>query len=31
MRLGGPFEVGFQHVYARLCGRALRRIGTVNG
>ena len=30
MRLGGPFAVAFQHVYARLCGRALRRICTVN-
>ncbi|MCU7725600.1 DUF1990 domain-containing protein [Actinoplanes sp. KI2] len=31
MRLGGPFAVAFQHTYARLCGRALRRLGTVNG
>ena len=30
MRLGGPFAVAFQHLYARLCGRALRRICTVN-
>jgi uncharacterized protein (UPF0548 family) len=30
MRLGGPFAVAFQHMYARLCGRALRRICTVN-
>jgi uncharacterized protein (UPF0548 family) len=26
MRLGGPVAVGFQHLYARLCGRALRRL-----
>jgi uncharacterized protein (UPF0548 family) len=26
MRLGGPVAVGFQHAYARLCGRALRRL-----
>jgi uncharacterized protein (UPF0548 family) len=31
MRLGGPFAVVFQHTYARLCGRALKRICTVNG
>jgi uncharacterized protein (UPF0548 family) len=30
MRLGGPFAVAFQHLYARLCGRALKRICTVN-
>jgi uncharacterized protein (UPF0548 family) len=30
MRLGGPFAVVFQHAYARLCGRALKRICTVN-
>ncbi len=30
MRLGGPVAVFFQHVYARLCGRALRRLSTVN-
>jgi len=30
MRLGGPFAVAFQHTYARLCGRALKRICTVN-
>jgi uncharacterized protein (UPF0548 family) len=30
MRLGGPFAVVFQHTYARLCGRALKRICTVN-
>ncbi|MET0422313.1 MAG: DUF1990 domain-containing protein [Actinoplanes sp.] len=30
MRLGGPFAVVFQQLYARLCGRALRRLGTVN-
>ncbi|GAA2603417.1 DUF1990 domain-containing protein [Paractinoplanes durhamensis] len=30
MRLGGPFAVGFQHLYARLCGRALKRLCTVN-
>jgi uncharacterized protein (UPF0548 family) len=29
MRLGGPVAVLFQHVYARLCGRALRRLCTV--
>ncbi|MEU8240503.1 DUF1990 domain-containing protein [Actinoplanes missouriensis] len=29
MRLGGPVAVGFQHLYARLCGRALRRVSTV--
>ncbi|WP_030439026.1 DUF1990 family protein [Actinoplanes subtropicus] len=31
MRLGGPFAVAFQHTYARLCGRALKRLCTVNG
>jgi uncharacterized protein (UPF0548 family) len=31
MRLGGPFAVVFQHAYARLCGHALKRLGTVNG
>lgn len=30
MRLGGPAAVLFQHGYARLCGRALRRLCTVN-
>jgi uncharacterized protein (UPF0548 family) len=30
MRLGGPFAIGFQHIYARLCGRALKRLCTVN-
>jgi uncharacterized protein (UPF0548 family) len=30
MRLGGPFAVGFQQIYARLCGRALKRLCTVN-
>jgi uncharacterized protein (UPF0548 family) len=30
MRLGGPVAVVFQHVYARLCGRALKRLCTVN-
>lgn len=30
MRLGGPFSVVFQHMYARLCGRALKRLCTVN-
>lgn len=29
MRLGGPVAVLFQHAYARVLGRALRRIGTV--
>ncbi|GLY05690.1 MULTISPECIES: DUF1990 domain-containing protein [Actinoplanes] len=29
MRLGGPVAVGFQHLYARACGFALRRLGTV--
>ncbi|MFC7527508.1 DUF1990 family protein [Actinoplanes sp. GCM10030250] len=29
MRLGGPVAVLFQHLYARLCGRAVRRLGTV--
>ena len=31
MRLGGPAAVFLQHVYARVCGRSLRRIGTVKG
>ncbi|WP_213009062.1 DUF1990 family protein [Paractinoplanes toevensis] len=30
MRLAGPFAVVGQHAYARLCGRALRRLCTVN-
>jgi uncharacterized protein (UPF0548 family) len=30
MRLGGPFAIVFQHAYARLCGRALKRLCTVN-
>jgi uncharacterized protein (UPF0548 family) len=30
MKLGGPFAVVLQHAYARLCGRALKRICTVN-
>ncbi|WP_430783486.1 DUF1990 family protein [Actinoplanes sp. G11-F43] len=29
MRAAGPFAVGFQHSFARLCGLALRRLGTV--
>ncbi|GAA1580723.1 DUF1990 domain-containing protein [Actinoplanes couchii] len=29
MRVVGPFGVAFQHVFARLCGLALRRLGTV--
>ena len=29
-RLGGPFAVLAQHAYARLCGRALRKLSTVN-
>ena len=29
MRLGGPMAVVFQHLYARLCGRALKRLCTV--
>ena len=29
MRLGGPFAVLAQHAYARLCGRALKRLCTV--
>ena len=29
MRLGGPLSVVMQHAYARLCGRALKRICTV--
>jgi len=31
MRLGGPVAIVFQHAYARLCGRALKRLCTVNG
>jgi uncharacterized protein (UPF0548 family) len=31
MRLAGPAAVLVQQAYARLCGRALKRIGTVNG
>jgi uncharacterized protein (UPF0548 family) len=30
MRLGGPLAVVFQHLYARRCGRALKRLCTVN-
>ncbi|MEU4241346.1 DUF1990 domain-containing protein [Actinoplanes sp. NPDC026619] len=30
MKLAGPVAVGFQHIYARLCGRALKRLCTVN-
>lgn len=30
MRLAGPLAVVFQQLYARLCGRALKRICTVN-
>jgi uncharacterized protein (UPF0548 family) len=30
MRAAGPLAVVFQRLYARLCGRALRRICTVN-
>ncbi|MEU8813470.1 DUF1990 domain-containing protein [Actinoplanes sp. NPDC048796] len=30
MRLGGPVAVFFQHLYARACGRALKRLCTVN-
>ncbi len=30
MRLGGPLAIVFQHAYARLCGRALKRLCTVN-
>jgi uncharacterized protein (UPF0548 family) len=30
MRLGGPFAIGAQHLYARLLGRALKRLCTVN-
>jgi uncharacterized protein (UPF0548 family) len=30
MRLGGPAAVVMQHMYARLCGRALKRLCTVN-
>lgn len=30
MRAAGPLAVVFQHAYARLCGRALRRLCTVN-
>jgi uncharacterized protein (UPF0548 family) len=29
MRLGGPVAVLLQHVYARVCGRALKRLCTV--
>lgn len=29
MRMAGPFAVGFQHTFARLCGLALRRLGSV--
>lgn len=29
MRLGGPAAVLLQHLYARLCGRAVRKLGTV--
>jgi uncharacterized protein (UPF0548 family) len=29
MRLAGPVAVGFQHLYARLLGRALKRLCTV--
>jgi len=29
MRLGGPASVLLQHLYARLCGRALKRLCTV--
>ena len=30
MRLGGPLAVVLQHVYARVCGHALKRLCTVN-
>ncbi|GAA0452739.1 DUF1990 domain-containing protein [Paractinoplanes deccanensis] len=30
MRLGGPVAVVLQHAYARVCGRALKRLCTVN-
>jgi uncharacterized protein (UPF0548 family) len=30
MRMAGPVAVLLQQAYARLCGRALRRLGTVN-
>lgn len=30
MRLAGPVAVVLQHAYARLCGRALKRLCTVN-
>jgi uncharacterized protein (UPF0548 family) len=30
MRAAGPLAVAFQRLYARLCGRALRRLCTVN-
>jgi uncharacterized protein (UPF0548 family) len=30
MRLGGPVAVLFQHLYARLCGRALKRLCAVS-
>ncbi|MFC4064606.1 DUF1990 family protein [Actinoplanes subglobosus] len=29
MRVAGPFGVMFQHAFARACGSALRRLGTV--
>ncbi|MEU4625483.1 DUF1990 domain-containing protein [Actinoplanes sp. NPDC023801] len=29
MRVTGPFAVAFQHTFARACGLALRRLGTV--
>jgi uncharacterized protein (UPF0548 family) len=31
MKAAGPFAVVVQQAYARLCGRALKRLGTVNG
>jgi uncharacterized protein (UPF0548 family) len=31
MRLGGPLAVFLQRLYARQCGRAVRRLGTVAG
>jgi uncharacterized protein (UPF0548 family) len=30
MKAAGPAAVVLQHAYARLCGRALKRLGTVN-
>jgi uncharacterized protein (UPF0548 family) len=30
MRAAGPAAVLLQQAYARLCGRALKRLGTVN-